>query len=316
MAGMGMAGLGDGFLGRGRGCRMLEEVGAEVVGLGISWEACLVVAVLAGRHGVVAGDGRGEFICFSTSLVWMAWATGTVNQETARLPIYVNGKETPTIFDVLDTGSRDFVLGFPLLRRWSPRIDWKTGHFQWDKACKERPRSGLSGSPQLHETVAREGRTQSVLPERPQLHGIATNDNEKEGPEDGLSGRAGLLGAVELNGNTDELDAIPPQYRKYRKLFQEELETGLPAHSQFDYHIPLKEGQHSKFHRIYTLNRVQEAVLEEYLEENLRKGYIRPLTSPAGYRSYLYQRRADDYDFVSTTNSLTTLQLRIDTLCR
>lgn len=119
--------------------------------------------------------------------------------------------------------------------------------------------------------------------ERPQLYGIAINYNEREGPEDGLSGHAGLLGAVELNGNADELDAILPQYRKHRKLFQEELETGLPAHSQFDHHIPLKEGQHPKFHRIYPLNRVQEAALEEYLEENLRKGYIRPSTSPAGY---------------------------------
>lgn len=61
------------------------------------------------------------------------------------------------------------------------------------------------------------------------------------------------------------------------------METGLPAHSQFDHHIPLKEGQHPKFHRIYPLNRVQEAALEEYLEENLRKEYIRPSTSPAGY---------------------------------
>jgi len=68
-----------------------------------------------------------------------------------------------------------------------------------------------------------------------------------------------------------------------RKLFQEELETGLPAHSQFDHQIPLKEGQRPKFHRIYPLNRVREAALEEYLEENLRKGYIRPSTSPAEY---------------------------------
>ncbi|KAK0655481.1 hypothetical protein B0T16DRAFT_397085, partial [Cercophora newfieldiana] len=45
-------------------------------------------------------------------------------------------------------------LGIPWLRRWSPRIDWKTGHLQWDEAREERPRSGLSGSPQLHETVA------------------------------------------------------------------------------------------------------------------------------------------------------------------
>jgi len=56
----------------------------------------------------------------------MIFNNGTVNQETARLPIYMDGKETPTIFDVLDTGSRDFVLGIPRLRRWSPRIDWET----------------------------------------------------------------------------------------------------------------------------------------------------------------------------------------------
>lgn len=184
------------------------------------------------------------------------------------------------MFSTRDQGT--FVLGIPWLRRWSPRIDWKTGHLQWDEAREERPGSGLSESPQLHGTVAREGRTQSALPERPQLYGIAAHENEREGPEDGLSGRAGLLRVVVLSDNADQLDAIPPQYRKYRKLFQEELETGLPAHSQFDHDVPLKEGQHPKFHRIYPLNRVQEAALEEYLEENLRKGYIRPSTSPRG----------------------------------
>ena len=155
----------------------------------------------------------------------MTFNNGTVDQETAQLPIYVNGKETPTIFDVVDTGSKDFVLGIPWLRRWSPRIDRKTGHLQWGKAREKRPRSGLSESPQLHGTVAREGRPQSGLPERPQLYEIAANDNEREGPRDGL------LVEVELNGKADELDAIPPQYRKYRKLFREELETGLPAYS-------------------------------------------------------------------------------------
>ncbi|KAK4160356.1 hypothetical protein QBC43DRAFT_303889 [Cladorrhinum sp. PSN259] len=50
-----------------------------------------------------------------------------------------------------------------LATRWSPRIDWKTGHLQWDKAREEKPRGGLSESPQLHGTVARERRTQSGL---------------------------------------------------------------------------------------------------------------------------------------------------------
>lgn len=55
---------------------------------------------------------------------------------------------------------------------------------------------------------AHEGRSQSGLPERPQLYGIAAYNNEREGPQGGLSGYVGLLGAVELNGNVDELDAI------------------------------------------------------------------------------------------------------------
>ncbi|TPX08981.1 uncharacterized protein E0L32_009560 [Thyridium curvatum] len=51
-------------------------------------------------------------------------------------------------------GIKGLLLGIPWLRRWSPRIDWKTGHLQWEEAREERPRSGLSGSPRLCETVA------------------------------------------------------------------------------------------------------------------------------------------------------------------
>ncbi len=55
--------------------------------------------------------------------------------------------------------------------------------------------------------------SKSGLSKRPQLHGITTNDNEREGPEDSLSGYTDLFGTVELNGNTDKLDTISPQYR-------------------------------------------------------------------------------------------------------
>lgn len=54
-------------------------------------------------------------------------------------------------------------------------------------------------------------------------------------------------------------------------------------HSHYDHEIVLKEGTQPRFHKIYQLNEKQQAVLDEYLEENLRKGYIRPSKSPAGY---------------------------------
>ncbi len=84
----------------------------------------------ARHHGLELRTKRNPYTVQNIEGDPMTFNNGTVNQETAQLPIYVNGKETPTIFDVLDTGSRDFVLGIPWLRRWSHRIDWKTGYLQ------------------------------------------------------------------------------------------------------------------------------------------------------------------------------------------
>ena len=81
----------------------------------------------------------------------------------------------------------------------------------------------------------------------------------------------------------DRLARVPEEYRQYDKLFQEELDTGLPEHSQWDHEIPLKEGAQLRFSKIYPVNPAQQETLREYIKENLRKGYIRPSTSPVGY---------------------------------
>ncbi|KAM4058458.1 reverse transcriptase (RNA-dependent DNA polymerase) [Hirsutella rhossiliensis] len=81
----------------------------------------------------------------------------------------------------------------------------------------------------------------------------------------------------------DRMKNIPQEYRKYDKLFKEELETGLPEHSQWDHEICLKDGRTPTFHKIYNLNEKQLQTLRDYLDENLRKGYIRTSTSEAGY---------------------------------
>lgn len=78
-------------------------------------------------------------------------------------------------------------------------------------------------------------------------------------------------------------ERIPEEYRQYGKLFSDELETGLPEHSRWDHEIPLEPGSKPRIHKIYPLNEEKTKALEEYLAENLKKGYIRPSTSPAGF---------------------------------
>ncbi|KAF5528601.1 Transposon Tf2-6 polyprotein [Colletotrichum aenigma] len=85
-----------------------------------------------------------------------------------------------------------------------------------------------------------------------------------------------------LKQKNDPLLSIPEEYRVYEKLFAAELETRLPEHTSFDHEIPLKKGKEPRFNKIYRLNQTEIEALDKYLEENLKKGYIRPLTSPAG----------------------------------
>ncbi len=66
-------------------------------------------------------------------------------------------------------------------------------------------------------------------------------------------------------------------------MFKEELPTKIPKYSKWDYAINLINGVTPMFHKIYSLLPIELDILREYFNNMLRKGYIRPLTSKAGY---------------------------------
>ena len=57
----------------------------------------------------------------------------------------------------------------------------------------------------------------------------------------------------------------------------------LPKHQPWDHEIKLQPGTEPGFGPIYQLSEKELQVLREYLEENLKKGFIRESQSPAGY---------------------------------
>jgi hypothetical protein len=80
----------------------------------------------------------------------------------------------------------------------------------------------------------------------------------------------------------DQLKNVPQEYRCYKKLFKEELDTKVPQHSCWDHEIVLKLDD-LLFQKIYNLNELELTTLRDYLEEELRKGNIQELTSLAGF---------------------------------
>jgi hypothetical protein len=70
---------------------------------------------------------------------------------------------------------------------------------------------------------------------------------------------------------------VPPQYHKWKKVFSEEAKQFL-QHQPWDIAIDLVEGAPKTLDcKIYPLTLVEQGKLDDYIKENLEKGYIRPL---------------------------------------
>ncbi|KAI7909406.1 hypothetical protein M0657_011852 [Pyricularia oryzae] len=199
------------------------------------------------------------------------YGNGTIETETVHLWMENYGRKEQITLDITEIGDKDVILGIPWLRRSNPRIDWTTGQIQWEEplAFEGKPKKRTS----RNERRAQERNQQKIMAL------LRKSEPRLEPTSEGSR----LFISEERSNLTTLIDNIPAEYRMYERLFSPELETGLPEHNPFDHEIPLKEGIQPKFHKIYGLNPTQMEALDEYLAKNLKKGYIRPSTSPAGY---------------------------------
>ncbi|KAI5115596.1 hypothetical protein M0805_003691 [Coniferiporia weirii] len=73
---------------------------------------------------------------------------------------------------------------------------------------------------------------------------------------------------------------IPMQYHKYLHIFQKKAAECFPISCPYDHTINLKPDFIPRDCKLYPLSPKEQLALDQFLEENLRKGYIRPSKSP------------------------------------
>lgn len=73
---------------------------------------------------------------------------------------------------------------------------------------------------------------------------------------------------------------LPPEIADFFDVFSPKEADKLPPHRSGDHHIQLKEGATLPFGPLYGMSREELKALKDWLEENLRKGFIRPSSSP------------------------------------
>ena len=203
-----------------------------------------------------------------------AWLTTTVNGQTRRIRFLVTA-----------LGPEDVILGYPWLRLTNPDIDWEKGTLKW------RPESMISNRlREIWNMPKKEPEIQVDLEDDPE-HAIHTfirsttsleeKNTEKYTKHVGQWIRAKINPAMALaqEARKDKAttldDMIPKEYHTYKSVFEKKASERFPPSRSYDHAIDFKPGFVPKQCKVYPLTPKEETALEEFLEENLRKGYIR-----------------------------------------
>ena len=86
---------------------------------------------------------------------------------------------------------------------------------------------------------------------------------------------------------------VPEEYHDFLPLFEETVANQLPPHRKSYHTIPLKDSFLPLFGPLQTLSSFELDALKAWLEENLKKGFIRASSSPSVV-PILFVRNQDD----------------------
>ena len=212
--------------------------------------------------------------------VYVRNVDGTLNYvgpivDTVEVEIFFKGHKERTSIDVIGGQKWSVILGMPWLARHNPEIDWKTGEVQMTRCpdeCGKKWRTGrqtkLGWQKQKEKEKKKEKRRLTIEEEKM----IARLVEEKENEEEDL---------IKLRA-TEEM--VPRRFHKYLKVFEKKDSERMPTRKTWDHAIDLREGFVPKKGKIYPLSRIEREEVQEFVKDQLRKGYIRlsksPQTSP------------------------------------
>ena len=163
------------------------------------------------------------------------------------------------------------ILGMPWLAHHNPEIDWKIGGVKITRCpeeCGKKWKTGRQTKPGWQKQQKKEKKREMRKPMVKEEIAIARIVEEKKEEEEDL---------IELRA-TEEM--VPKQFHKYLKVFEKKDSERMPTRKAWDHTIDLREGFVPKKGKIYPLSRAEREEVQEFVKDQLRKGYTRPSKSP------------------------------------
>ena len=169
---------------------------------------------------------------------------------------------------VTDLGKADLFLGHEWIQHHNPVIDWQKKTLEFERC------------PHSCEMVLDEGDRIFMLKVPEYLHArrasvamdIAIEQHKMRKPK------------------TFE-ETVPEHYHDYRDVFEDSAFETLPERRPYDHAIELLPDAKPYCGKIYPMPRAHQEALDEFLDENLRTGRIRPSKSPWGAPFFFVKKK-------------------------
>jgi len=172
--------------------------------------------------------------------------------------VFYKGHMERIRIDVCDLGKTEVILGMPWLAAHNLEINWETGEV---KMTRCPPLGG--GKSQKKEKVKR-----VATEEEEKIICWAIDDKEDWRKEEEME---------EDHRKIEEM--VPKKILKWRKVFGKVESERMLTRKIWDHAIDLKEIFKPRKGKIYLLSKNEREEVQNFVEDQLRKGYIRPSKS-------------------------------------
>ncbi|KAH9272159.1 hypothetical protein BASA83_005497 [Batrachochytrium salamandrivorans] len=221
-------------------------------------------------------------------------SSSVISHRTVPLQLHIGSHVETALFYVTNL-CHGIILGYSWLERHNPRVNWVSRLVDFDSPyCME---NCCVGSSRI-QGLGKPPDTNKCFPPT-----VVSDTSKSLAQLNPISGDCSLASILSLNSIQEGVypfveasplseSGVPADIlSQFESVFSKDLAETLPPHRDFDCSIELIPGSVPAYGKIYHLTREEDTVMQEWIKDNLRQGFIRSSSSPHGAPCFFVKQK-------------------------